>query len=144
MADFAKPRITQELKDTLNSTPNIKEVYFTGDGHHHFRAFRGPKDGLYTQLKEIPEQINGVYTNKSVNVPFMDGNQPDIRFTVVKTMSREEVLSANINATTLNEALLREPAAAKPQITKADILSMLEVSEEEFAAVLAASKAKKK
>jgi hypothetical protein len=137
-ADFAPPRITQELKNTLLQSPNIKEVYFTGDGHHHFRCHKGPDGNSYTRMAEVPEKKGNLYTGKSVIVPIMDGNKPDLQYAVVTSKTRQEVLEMPVNASSAGEQMLAEATGGNTaKITKADVLGLLEISEDEFAAIIA-------
>lgn len=137
-ADFAAPRITKELKDTLLQNPKIETVFFTGDGHHHFRCHKGPDGNSYTRLAEVPEKKGNVYTGKSAIVPIMDGGKPDLQYAVVASKTRQEVMEAPINSQSAGEAFLAEATGGAPaKITKADVLGLLEISEEEFAAIIA-------
>ena len=118
--------ITQELQNVVETHPNIEQVYFTTDGHHHFRAFRhGNSD--YTRLAQVPElSKGGIATGKHVLAPIKNAKGADHEdHLVVDTVDRESILKAT-------------PVASKKEslIKKADILSILDISEDELAVLL--------
>jgi len=127
-----EPIVTQELHDTLLTHKNIKEVHFTSDGRHHFRAF-DHKGSLYTRLRDVPERsANGILTGKSVKDAIRTATDAeDTQFKIVSTLTPEQVLAI-------------KPVAGAglilPQVdlTKEAILSLLEISDDELKALLAA------
>lgn len=128
-------QVTKVLKDTVEQNPHIQEIHFSEDGHYHFRVFEATdkkNKNLYSRLQEIPEVSGGgIATGKFILAPIKDRLNPtkdDARFLITETLTRDEV----IKATPVAEG--NEPQ--QPQITKSLILSTLDITEEELAALL--------
>jgi glyceraldehyde-3-phosphate dehydrogenase/erythrose-4-phosphate dehydrogenase len=89
-------------------------------------------------MAEVPEKKGNLYTGKSVIVPIMDGSKPDLQYAVVTSKTRQEVLEMPVNASSAGEQMLAEATGGNTaKITKADVLGLLEISEDEFAAIIA-------
>lgn len=151
---MAQARITVALKETLTANPKIQTVYFTEDGHHHFNAYylrdHNPKfkgeNTRYTQLQEIPEKVNNIYTGKHIMVPFKTAaGADDPRYVVVAEMTREAVLNAPVNVSslevsseqqkTVERLFTREQLLAEMGITPATIEFMKQLQAEKEAAI---------
>lgn len=79
---MAKIAISEELKATLVSNPNIKNVHFTEDGQHHFNVF--------DQVElSAPDPKTGKRTGKKTGKKVPAGSNK----VIVETLSREEVLA---------------------------------------------------
>lgn len=75
--------ITPDLRATVESHPNIKEVHFTQVGHHYFNVheYKGKKYGRIDTVNILNEK-----TNKPVPV-----QSPMLNTLIVKTLTRKEI-----------------------------------------------------
>lgn len=81
-------KISDALRDTVATHPNIGEVHFTADGHHHFVTPTEIKGKRYTRTQDVYSQVidpkSGVAAKKdTIGVPATE---------VVETLSREDIL----------------------------------------------------
>lgn len=116
-----KQKVTKGLHQTLALHPEIALVHFTGDGQYHLNA-HNLSGKYYTRLVEGPETTaKGLSTGKSVLSPIMDDkNKPHIKYAVVESVKREDVL-----ATT--------PIAENEEtLLQVDALDILGISEDEY------------
>jgi len=99
--------ITESLQNTIKQNPQIKEVYFDANGRHYFnvhklREHKDDKDkegwklygeGLESHREKIPgSELWGVRGDNGVSELISKGNPETL---IVKTMSRDEIISAN-------------------------------------------------
>lgn len=122
-----KSAVTRELHHTLETHPQIEEVHFTADGHHHFRVFTHG-NGRYTRLEEVPEVTkSGISTGKFVQVPIKDlSGKDDERFAIVETVSREDVLKTTpVSKTVVSDLSKLEAVAATLEVSQEDLVAFL-------------------
>ena len=130
---ISKYPVSQSLWDTVDQNEHIREVYFTADGNHHFRAFEclstdGKTKMQYTRLCQVPEVSKaGLLTGKHVFAPILDKkNNEDADHVVTDTYTRDEVL-----------ATTSVPDSRQNTIIKADLIAALgEMTTEEIQSIL--------
>jgi hypothetical protein len=90
-------KISRELKETIETHPNIEQVHFDAEGNHYFQIYdfkasklEDPKlTGKYGRIDEKMWQSNSDGTQKLIRIP-------DMLTRIVETIDREDVLKATI------------------------------------------------
>lgn len=82
-------KISQELKDTVESHPHIEEVHFDKDGNHHFNVHKNPEDKkLYYRSTPVLTKVKVNEKTKTINKQTFSKEHA-----IVKTLSRENILA---------------------------------------------------
>lgn len=82
-------KISDALRDTVATHPNINEVHFTADGHHHFKDPVTIEGKRYIRTDEVKSQIQ---TPQGLAAKMII--KPVASTEVIKTLTRDEVLAA--------------------------------------------------
>lgn len=81
-------KISDALRDTVLTHPDIEEVHFTADGHHHFATPEVINGKRYLRVDEVKSQIK---TAQGLAAKIVRTGVPHTE--VIKTFTRDEILN---------------------------------------------------